>query len=104
MGLMGLSKVWMTTWPGVSCARAASSRERLAADGERRAVGVARIDEALGQQARTTCGLVVGRDKLAGGSQIADKRSAFGNGVEVVDGKLDAHLASDGEQVQDGVG
>ncbi len=33
--------------------------ERLAADGERRSIGVAGIDEALGQQTRTACGLIV---------------------------------------------
>ena len=53
VGLMGLSNVWITTWPGVSCGQRGFFGERLAADGQRRSIGVARIDEPLGQQART---------------------------------------------------
>jgi hypothetical protein len=62
--------------------------ERLAADGERAAVGVAGFDEALGEQARAARGLIVGGDVLAGGSEVADEGRALADNVEVVDGEL----------------
>ena len=51
--------------------------EGLAADGERRAIGVARIDQALGQQTRTTCGLDSREAMyLPAGDEVADEGRA----------------------------
>ena len=78
--------------------------QRAAADGECRAVGVAGIDEALGQQTRTAGGLEVRSHVFARGREVADEGRALADRVEVVDRELDAHLARDGEQVKHGVG
>ena len=78
--------------------------ERLAADGERGAVGVAGVDEALGEQARAAGGLIVRGDIFAGRREVADVGRALADDVEVVDGKRNAHFARDGEQMQHGVG
>ena len=51
--------------------------ERLAADGERAAVGVAGVDEALGEQTRTAGGLIVRGDIFAGGREVADEGRAL---------------------------
>src|ERR1700761_8376237 len=48
--------------------------EGTAADGERRAVGVACVDEALREEARSTCRLKVRSHVLARRNQIADER------------------------------
>ena len=78
--------------------------EGASADGERGAVGVASLNEALSEKTRTAGGLVIGSDEFAGWSEVADEGRALADDVEVVDGKLNAHFAGDGEQMEHGVG
>jgi hypothetical protein len=72
----------------------------LSTDGKRRAVGVTGINEPLGEQARAAGCLIVGRNVFSRRSQRADIRSALGDDVEIVDGKLDAYLARNGQKMQ----
>ena len=73
VGLRGLSSVWMTGWPGVSTAAAASSARVLRGDGDLVAVEEASVEEALGEEAGAACVLVVLGDVLAAGGEVADE-------------------------------
>ena len=77
--------------------------ERLAVDGDRVLVQQAGVAQALDDE-RHAAGLVeVDGDVLPAGLQVAQQRRALVDAVEVVDRELDAGLAGERQQVQDGV-
>ncbi|TKW50631.1 hypothetical protein CTA1_5680 [Colletotrichum tanaceti] len=77
---------------------------RLSGDGDAGAVNHALLEEELEQAGGAADAVHVGHDVLSGGLQIGEEGGAVGDGLEVVDGELDADRVGDGEQVEDGVG
>ena len=78
--------------------------ERLACHRGPVAVQQAALDEPLCEHTRTAGVLVVARDTLATGLEVADERRLFADDVEVVDRERDIKFTRDGDEVQHGVG
>ena len=83
--------------------------ERAAGDGDAVCVQQALLDEALSEDTRTACSLVVAGDVLAAGREVADERRALGDLVEDVHLRaagvqLDAEFIGDRNKMQHGVG
>ena len=67
------------------------------------AVDQAGVDQALCEQAAAARGVIIGRDVLAPGLEVAEQRRLRADAVEVVDRERDAHLVGDGEEVKHGI-
>lgn len=78
--------------------------EGLTSDGHARAVNQALLEQELEQSWGTTNVVQVRHDVLARGLQVSKEGNTVGDGLEVVDGQLDADGVGDGEQVENGVG
>ncbi|KAK1526013.1 uncharacterized protein CCOS01_08431 [Colletotrichum costaricense] len=77
---------------------------RLARDGDAGAVDEAFLEEELEQAGGAADAVHVGHDVLSRRLQVSQEGRAVRDGLEVVDGELDADGVGDGEQVEDGVG
>ncbi|CRK45441.1 hypothetical protein BN1723_006607 [Verticillium longisporum] len=76
----------------------------LARDGDALAVEDALLEEELEEGRRAADAVHVGHDKLARGLEVGEEGGPVGDGLEVLDGELDADAVGNGEQVEDGVG
>ncbi len=78
--------------------------EGPAGDGDRVAMGITTLAETLGDDSPSPGFIDIGNDELSRGLKIDQQRRARADGLEIVDGELDAGFMRQGEQMQHGVG